>query len=447
MKINLANSIRKHRKNRKMTQEQLAEALGVSVGAVYKWEAGLSLPELNLIVEIADFFDESVDALLDYDMKDNRQGAIVDRLRTYLNNKDCSGLSEAEKALKKYPHSFDVVYESAQLYQLHGMEQHNENYLNRSIELFEASLLLLAQNRNSQIGMISINGNIAQAYLTLGNSKKAIELLTQNNVCGIYNDLIGMTLVSECKQYEEGGSILSDALLCSINSLIRTVLGYVNMYFNQDKYSEAKAYAIVGKSGSGKSSLLNLLMIPGLKYNGQILFDKTDIRNIPSETLYELISMIQQNVFIFNASIRDNVTMFQSFNQQEIERAIQRARLSNLLSERGEGYLCGENGSGLSGGEKQRISIARSLLKRSTILLADEITSALDVQTAYQVTSDILDLRGITRIMVTHSMEKSLLQRYDGIVVLKDGYIEEVGRFDDLMERKGYFYALYTVGQ
>ena len=103
MKITLANSIRKHRKNRKMTQEQLAEALGVSVGAVYKWEAGLSLPELNLIVEIADFFDESVDALLDYDMKDNRQGAIVDRLRTYLNNKDCSGLSEAEKALKNTP--------------------------------------------------------------------------------------------------------------------------------------------------------------------------------------------------------------------------------------------------------------------------------------------------------------------------------------------------------
>ena len=213
------------------------------------------------------------------------------------------------------------------------------------------------------------------------------------------------------------------------------------------RFEAGKAYAIVGKSGSGKSSLLNLLMIPGLKYSGQILFDKTDIRNIPSETLYELISMIQQNVFIFNASIRDNVTMFQSFNQQEIESAIQRARLSNLLSERGEGYLCGENGSGLSGGEKQRISIARSLLKRSTILLADEITSALDVQTAYQVTSDILDLRGITRIMVTHSMEKSLLQRYDGIVVLKDGYIEEVGRFDDLMERKGYFYALYTVGQ
>ena len=70
--------------------------------------------------------------------------------------------------------------------------------------------------------------------------------------------------------------------------------------------------------------------------------------------------MIQQNVFIFNASIRDNVTMFQSFNQQEIERAIQRARLSNLLSERGEGYLCGENGSGLSGGEKQRISRTES---------------------------------------------------------------------------------------
>ena len=284
MKINLANSIRKHRKNRKMTQEQLAEALGVSVGAVYKWEAGLSLPELNLIVEIADFFDESVDALLDYDMKDNRQGAIVDRLRTYLNNKDCSGLSEAEKALKKYPHSFDVVYESAQLYQLHGMEQHNENYLNRSIELFEASLLLLAQNRNSQIGTISINGNIARAYLTLGNSKKAIELLTQNNVCGIYNDLIGMTLVSECKQYEEGGSILSDALLCSINSLIRTVLGYVNMYFNQDKYSEAKdilhwiTNILLGLRAPGKTNYLdkeNVIYYACLAY-AQIVLNEKD---------------------------------------------------------------------------------------------------------------------------------------------------------------------------
>ena len=123
------------------------------------------------------------------------------------------------------------------------------------------------------------------------------------------------------------------------------------------------------------------------------------------------------------------------------------AHLTELLQERGENYLCGENGKNLSGGEKQRISIARSLLKRSSVLLADEATAALDAQTAHQVTSDLLDLTGVTRIIVTHGLEESLLRRYDGILVLKDGRIAETGTFDELMEKKGYFYALFTVAQ
>ena len=118
-----------------------------------------------------------------------------------------------------------------------------------------------------------------------------------------------------------------------------------------------------------------------------------------------------------------------------------------LIAKRGEDTLCGENGNGLSGGEKQRISIARSLLKKSSILLADEATAALDAQTAWQVSNDILDLEGITRIVVTHSLEESLLRRYDGILVLKDGHVEEFGKFDELMDAKGYFHALYTVSQ
>ncbi len=101
----------------------------------------------------------------------------------------------------------------------------------------------------------------------------------------------------------------------------------------------------------------------------------------------------------------------------------------------------------MSGGEKQRIAIARSLLQKSSVLLADEVTAALDAQTAYQVTGDILKLDGITRIVVTHSLAESLLKQYDGIIVLKDGHIVESGMFDDLMDKKGYFYALYTVAQ
>ena len=212
-------------------------------------------------------------------------------------------------------------------------------------------------------------------------------------------------------------------------------------------FDAGKAYAVVGASGSGKSTMLNLLTAAAGNYRGHILIDDTELRSIASESLYELISVIQQNVFIFNASIRDNVTMFRSFPEQEIEDAISHAHLNALIAERGDGYLCGENGKGLSGGEKQRISIARSLLKKSSVLLADEATASLDAQTAHQVASDILDLDGITRIVVTHGLEESLLRRYDGIVVLKDGRIEESGSFDELMERKGYFHALFTVSQ
>ena len=208
-----------------------------------------------------------------------------------------------------------------------------------------------------------------------------------------------------------------------------------------------RAYAIVGASGSGKSTLLNLLMAPGLAYNGKVLYDGVDIRDIRSESLYELISVIQQNVFVFSASIRDNVTMFRDFPKEEMDEAIRLAHLDTLLSERGEGYLCGENGCNLSGGEKQRISIARSLLKKSSVLLADEATAALDRETAWQVSSDILDLEGITRVVVTHSLEESLLKRYDGILVLRDGRIAETGTFEELMAARGYFYALYTVAQ
>ena len=91
------------------------------------------------------------------------------------------------------------------------------------------------------------------------------------------------------------------------------------------------------------------------------------------------------------------------------------------------------------------ITIARSLLKKSKVLLADEATSALDADTAFKVTDDILNLSGILRIVITHSLDEILLKRYDEILVLKDGKIEEKGGFDELMAKKGYFYALYTV--
>ena len=207
------------------------------------------------------------------------------------------------------------------------------------------------------------------------------------------------------------------------------------------------AYAVVGGSGSGKSTLLHLLMAGSADYRGRILLDGTELREIAPKSLYALMSVIQQNVFVFNASIRENVSMFREFPEEEMERAIRRAHLSELTQRRGEEYRCGENGSGLSGGEKQRVAIARSLLKKSAVLLADEATSALDAQTAHQVAGDLLDLHGMTRVLVTHALEETMLRRCDGILVLKNGELVETGSFDELMAKKGYFYALYTVSQ
>ena len=212
-------------------------------------------------------------------------------------------------------------------------------------------------------------------------------------------------------------------------------------------FEAGKSYAVVGASGSGKSTLLNLLMASDPSYTGSICFDGTELRQLSGEALYGMVSVIQQNVFIFNASIRDNITMFSDFPREAVERAIEMSGLSALIEARGEDYLCGENGSGLSGGEKQRISIARSLLKQSQVLLADEATAALDARTAYQVSSAILDLSGLTRIVVTHALDEALLKRYDCILTLKNGSITEAGTFDRLMENKGYFYSLYTVAQ
>ena len=128
-----------------------------------------------------------------------------------------------------------------------------------------------------------------------------------------------------------------------------------------------------------------------------------------------------------------------------IEKNIRISRLSNLISEKGLDYKCGEEGVNLSGGEKQRISITRCLLRETQILLIDEATAALDNQIAFQIETDILSISGLTRIIVTHKLEETLLDKYDEIVVLKEGQVEEKGTFKDLMELRGYFYSLYNV--
>ena len=212
-------------------------------------------------------------------------------------------------------------------------------------------------------------------------------------------------------------------------------------------FEAGKRYAIVGPSGSGKSTLLNLLTGGVASYDGEVCFDGRELRGLDRDSLCDLISMVQQNVFVFNDTIRNNITMFREFPQEAVDSAICRAGLSALIEARGEDYVCGENGCGLSGGERQRISIARCLLRGTPVMLIDEATAALDKQTAAAVMDAILDIGGLTRIAVTHQLEKALLSRFDQILVLRGGQICERGTFGELMDLRGLFYSLYTVSQ
>lgn len=220
------------------------------------------------------------------------------------------------------------------------------------------------------------------------------------------------------------------------------VLNNINLTFEK-----GKSYAIVGTSGCGKTTLLQLILGYYNNYEGDILYDGNSLKDISYESLYNLVSVMQQNVFLFNSTIENNITMFKNFDEDKIKRATELAGIDQLIINKGYDYNCGVGGDNLSGGEKQRISIARCLLRETPIIILDEATAALDNIKANEIASLILGMDGFTKIVVTHKLDGEVLRKYDSIVVMKAGEVYEQGTFDELLKKREYFYSLYAVTQ
>ncbi|GHU76511.1 ABC transporter permease [Spirochaetia bacterium] len=216
-------------------------------------------------------------------------------------------------------------------------------------------------------------------------------------------------------------------------------------------FKKGGKYAIVGGSGSGKSTLLRLLTGyaagPYENYGGAVLVDGVEARDIQRESLYKIMSMMHQNVFLFDDTLRNNITLYNDYTDDEFNRAVNKAGLDSVISALKDGAvsLVGESGRLLSGGERQRVTIARSLIKGCDVLALDEATANLDNETAYRIEKSLIETPGLTVIFVTHRYTKELLRACDGILVMRGGELAESGSFDRLYTNKGYFYSLFTV--
>ncbi|MBP3930078.1 MAG: ABC transporter ATP-binding protein [Peptostreptococcaceae bacterium] len=281
----------------------------------------------------------------------------------------------------------------------------------------------------------------------VGPVKTSISLINQIKSVSLIAKKIEDILKSSSEDIEENN--LENFNNCiEINNLSfsyneeRKAIDNINLTFEKNK-----KYAIVGESGCGKSTLIKLLMRYYNDYEGNIKIDDNDLKSIYSSDLYKNMSMIQQNVFMFDDTIKENIKLFANYSDEKVIKACKRSGIYNLIERLPNGIdsLVGENGSKLSGGEKQRIAIARSLINDTQILILDESTSALDNETAYNLESSLLELDDLTLIVVTHKLIKNILLNYDEIIVMRDGKIVEKGSFEDLINLKGYFYSLYYI--
>ncbi|MBO5109665.1 MAG: helix-turn-helix domain-containing protein [Clostridia bacterium] len=302
MELKIAENIKRFRRERGLTQEQLAEALGVTAGAVYKWENGHSIPEVPMLTELAAFFDSSVDVLLGYGWEKNGMGRAAEKIWDHVHARTFDeGIVYAEEALRKYPAAFDVVFAAAELYFI-SMTSQNEPHATRAIDLYRRALALMDQNENRQLTLERIKNAIASCYYHLGDLDRAIALMQENNVAGINDQPIGTLLSLREGREAEALPYLSAALYNSYATMFGTACGFANVYLVSKELDRAESLI------RWALSLSDELRVPGVT----TIIDKANVR---AYTVLAALSMARGNREEALTRLRDAKTRAEAFDR------------------------------------------------------------------------------------------------------------------------------------
>lgn len=191
--------------------------------------------------------------------------------------------------------------------------------------------------------------------------------------------------------------------------------------------AKGEKIALIGASGCGKSTLIKMLSGNYANYSGLIRYDGTELRELDIMKLKKLVTVIHQNTFIFNESIRFNICLGEEFGENAMVNALHLSGVDGFLAAIPGGLdaPCGENGSQLSGGQRQRIALARALIRGVNFLILDEGISAIDVETANEIEQELLSMKDLTLLTVTHRIKDGLIEQYDRVLIMDTGRLRE----------------------
>lgn len=338
-------------------------------------------------------------------------------------------------------------------------ETEHSKFKSESFMGFQGALSLLSGFSMFFINLLIASYFVMQGDITVGSMIAAVQLMNYivNPLISISKYITRMKSVSKTvanieekilnnkSKYSQGTNTLTFDDRIEIKGLTYSYDNRDQVICNIDYvFEKGKKYAIVGESGCGKTTLLKILMHQIKDYQGDVTIDGVSISTFDPHSYYKKVTLIQQTVFMFKETLKNNICLFNDFTDEKLNQAVNQAGLTKTIQfhQAGLETLVGEGNVELSGGELKRVSIARGLIRDAEILLVDEATSALDKITACEIEKTLMQLDA-TIIAITHEMDESVLSHYDEVLVMKDGKIVESGNLQKLLKDKGYFYALY----